>query len=133
MSWEAIGAIAELLGAVGVIASLVYLGTQIRDGQRALRASTYQQFRQGNRVTLNLALAAPGLTRTVRAALDEDRWAMHRGDIVRFFARPGVIQWWLGNPDPGSKYAGGGRDEFSPEFVALVEEILGEQAEGGGG
>ncbi len=30
MNWDAIGAIAELLGAVGVIASLVYLATQIR-------------------------------------------------------------------------------------------------------
>ena len=29
MNWDAIGAIAELLGAVGVIASLVYLATQI--------------------------------------------------------------------------------------------------------
>jgi hypothetical protein len=31
MNWDAIGAIAETLGAVGVIASLVYLATLIRD------------------------------------------------------------------------------------------------------
>jgi hypothetical protein len=30
MTWDAIGAIAELLGAMGVIASLVYLAGQIR-------------------------------------------------------------------------------------------------------
>jgi hypothetical protein len=30
MKWDAIGAIAELLGAIGVVASLVYLATQIR-------------------------------------------------------------------------------------------------------
>jgi hypothetical protein len=30
MNWDAIGAIAELLGAIGVIASLVYLAGQIR-------------------------------------------------------------------------------------------------------
>jgi hypothetical protein len=29
MNWDAIGAIAELLGAIGVIASLVYLATQV--------------------------------------------------------------------------------------------------------
>ena len=47
MNWDAIGAIAELLGAVGVIASLVYLAGQIRQSReqthqntRALRAST---------------------------------------------------------------------------------------------
>ncbi len=49
MNWDAIGAIAELLGAIGVIASLVYLATQIRHSReqmsqntRALRASAYQ-------------------------------------------------------------------------------------------
>ncbi len=40
MNWDAIGAIAELLGAVGVIASLVYLATQIRQSHQATRAST---------------------------------------------------------------------------------------------
>jgi hypothetical protein len=30
MNWEAIGAIAELLGAIGVIGSLVYVGNQVR-------------------------------------------------------------------------------------------------------
>ena len=32
MNWTAIGAIAELLGAVGVIASLLYLARQMRNG-----------------------------------------------------------------------------------------------------
>ncbi len=33
MNWDAIGAIAELLGAIGVIASLVYLAMQIRQSR----------------------------------------------------------------------------------------------------
>ena len=37
MNWEMIGAIAESVGALGVIASLVYLAIQIRDGTRATR------------------------------------------------------------------------------------------------
>ena len=40
MNWDAIGAIAELLGAVGVIASLVYLATQIRHSRDQMRAAT---------------------------------------------------------------------------------------------
>ena len=40
MNWDAIGAIAELLGAVGVIASLVYLAGQIRQNSRLVRSST---------------------------------------------------------------------------------------------
>ena len=35
MDWDAIGAIAELAGAAGVVASLVYLATQIRHGTKA--------------------------------------------------------------------------------------------------
>ena len=40
MNWDAIGAIAELLGAVGVIASLVYLATQIRQSREQVSQNT---------------------------------------------------------------------------------------------
>jgi hypothetical protein len=36
MNWDAIGAIAESLGAIGVIATLLYLSVQIRQNTRAL-------------------------------------------------------------------------------------------------
>jgi hypothetical protein len=44
MNWDAVGAVAELLGAVGVILSLVYLAAQIKQNTRASRASTIQQW-----------------------------------------------------------------------------------------
>jgi hypothetical protein len=37
MSWEATGALAEVLGALGVIVSLVYLAVQVRQNTKALR------------------------------------------------------------------------------------------------
>jgi hypothetical protein len=37
MNWDAIGAIAELLGALGVLGSLLYLAVQIRQNTKALR------------------------------------------------------------------------------------------------
>lgn len=37
MNWDAIGAISELLGAIGVIASLIYVGTQVKSSARASR------------------------------------------------------------------------------------------------
>lgn len=51
MNWDAIGAIAELLGATGVIGSLIYLSFQIRQNsldlkesaKRATQTSIYQQ------------------------------------------------------------------------------------------
>jgi hypothetical protein len=42
MNWDAIGAIAELLGAIGVIASLVYLATQIQHGREQMGQTSRQ-------------------------------------------------------------------------------------------
>ena len=38
MSWDAIGALAELLGAVGVIVSVIYLANQIRINTKTVKA-----------------------------------------------------------------------------------------------
>ena len=40
MNWEAVGTIAEIVGAVGVIASLLYLAVQIRQSTKVARAET---------------------------------------------------------------------------------------------
>ena len=42
MNWEAIGAVGEMLGALGVIATLGYLAVQIRQNTRAVRSNTSQ-------------------------------------------------------------------------------------------
>lgn len=42
MNWEAIGAIGETLGAIGVIVTLVYLAAQLRQNTRALRSNSWQ-------------------------------------------------------------------------------------------
>lgn len=39
-NWEAIGAVGEAMGAIGVIATLIYLATQLRQNTQALRASS---------------------------------------------------------------------------------------------
>ena len=43
MNWEAIGAIGEILGAAGVIATLAYLAVQIRQNTKMARAATRQE------------------------------------------------------------------------------------------
>jgi len=40
MNWEAIGAVGEVIGAIGVIATLGYLSVQIRHNTRAMRAQS---------------------------------------------------------------------------------------------
>jgi hypothetical protein len=163
MNWDAIGAIAELLGAIGVIASLVYLATQIRQSReqmsqntQALRAGTYQQFRHEIYEALHGYMKVPGFSQTVLSGradfhqlddeealvfrfwvaglmggydnayyqyrmglLDEERWQTQRAAVVSFLASPGIAQLWRAS-----------QLNVSLEFVALVEEILGEEAEG---
>jgi hypothetical protein len=41
MNWDAVGAIGEIIGAVAVIAALIYLAIQIREGARASRLDRY--------------------------------------------------------------------------------------------
>ncbi|MBW2498404.1 MAG: hypothetical protein JRF61_14115 [Deltaproteobacteria bacterium] len=51
--------------------------------------------------------------------LDEERWAISQRDLALFLQGSGVAQWWQAQPST-----------LSPEFVALVEEILAEEAGG---
>ena len=159
MNWDAIGAIAETLGAVGVIASLVYLAGQIRQSRaqmeqntRALQAGAYQQFEQGVYARMETTLTNPDVGRLSGVAdfdelnpddkrrfalwslanmrayenahyqyrmglIDADRWAVSRRDLERTLLNPALVQWWRSEPST-----------LSPEFVALVEEILGEES-----
>jgi hypothetical protein len=43
MNWDAIGAIGEIVGAVAVLITLIYLAMQIRQNSDMQRAQTYQQ------------------------------------------------------------------------------------------
>jgi hypothetical protein len=43
MNWEAIGAIGEILGALAVVASLVYLAIQIKQSSRIERSRAFQE------------------------------------------------------------------------------------------
>ncbi len=42
MNWEAVGAVGELVGAVGVIVTVAYLALQVRQNTRAIEGSTVQ-------------------------------------------------------------------------------------------
>ena len=53
MNWEAIGAIAEGLGAAGVLATLVYLVGQVRTNNRLLRS---ESFRTSTELTVQIGL-----------------------------------------------------------------------------
>ena len=43
MNWEAIATVAEVIGAIGVVASLLYVGVQIRQNSETTKAATIAQ------------------------------------------------------------------------------------------
>ena len=72
MNWDAIAALAELTGAVGVIASLFYLAIQIRQNTRSVRASSFHA------VVTNLSNFSGGLGRDADGA---DVWIRGQRDF----------------------------------------------------
>lgn len=71
MNWSALGAIAELLGAAGVIASLLYLATQMRQSLSLARVEAQKRCIASMReVTANL-LADPELNALFLKGLDD--------------------------------------------------------------
>ena len=66
MNWEAIGALAELVGAAGVISTLVYLAIQIRNSTVVDRANIRATLTEGSQNILTLVVADPELFLTYK-------------------------------------------------------------------
>lgn len=71
MNWEALGAIAELLGAIGVIATLFYLAVQIRQNTKSIRAAAFQETMRDIAAVADLAVQQPELTRAYLKGLND--------------------------------------------------------------
>lgn len=72
MNWEAIGAVAELVGAIGVVASLAYLAVQIRSNTKSAQAATYQGLAQSVRDTNREVFTNPETASFLERALTTD-------------------------------------------------------------
>lgn len=151
MNWEAIGAVAELIAAVGVVVSLLYLAIQIRQNTASVRASTYQDFTRESADTTRSALLD-------RDALDEIRPLLRRerefdpeidvrfGLIAGLYARNlqfGFLEMREGRVDrrhfdsyvsyhadnlmrqpAWSQWWALNRRHYDPEFIAWVDSLL---------
>lgn len=70
-NWEAIGAVGELVGAVGVVVSLAYLGFQINQNTRQARGSMYDSI-VSSLATFDRPIASdPALARIFEEAIDD--------------------------------------------------------------
>ena len=83
MNWNAIGAVGEILGAIAVFVSLIYLALQTRNNTRALRSSAFHQVRESfSEVSLAMA-ADPDLAVLVDRAIRNDQ-GLTENEIIRY-------------------------------------------------
>ena len=151
MNWEAIGSVAEALGALGVIVTLVYLSTQVRSNTAAIRAGTAQQVtNRASEISQSLALDPSATELRFRGLVDPD--SLSDEEQRRFYALMLAIfrafenvefQYRKGFLDPGVWsglsnnlrsaalqpgfaicWTQGGRSGFNREFQAYVDAII---------
>ena len=90
MNWDAIGAIAETLGAVGVIASLFYLASQIRRSSESTEAATVLAVSQATQDRLMGIAQTPELAEAMRKSLSGEELSGAESVQVSFFNRASV-------------------------------------------
>jgi hypothetical protein len=145
MNWEAVAAIAELAGALGVIASLVYLAVQIRQNTRSAREATWhsashdiQHFRSLLVQDAEVARIYRDGLRNARSLNEDDRWRFgalmqylygHFETLFRTRGQPLFRHQWdyiayiVGRPGARDWWSKG-KQIYSPEFQRFVDNIL---------
>ena len=150
MNWEALGAIANLLAALGVIATLIYLAIQIQQNTKAVRSSSIQNLVQSLSTTAQAAVENKDIiplllkANTGAGALtEEERTQLHFWFIMSIRRFEGVyFQRNLGFVDAaviegfershiailasksGQAWWTTSKEIFNSGFVSYVEELL---------
>ena len=153
LNWEAIGAIGEIIGAAGVIITLLYLASQLRQNTRALQVTSIDSTTQVGNDVRRLLAENPEMTDIYRRGLaDPDSLDDLEYERFRLAVTNGI--WALWNAWAQAKLGGreswtaqqhilvrmltapGGRlywaengGEFDPEFKAEVDRLIGAHAE----
>jgi len=91
MNWEAIGIFAEVIGAVAVVISLLYVGIQIKQSAASTRAQAINQVNSQygslmSQVALNGELATIYRIATEGGELEPDQATRYRAYLSAFFA-----------------------------------------------
>ncbi len=71
MNWDAVGALAEVAGAIGVLLTLVYLAVQIRHNSASVDASTEDGVTSGFNDINNVIAADAELVRIFTTGLED--------------------------------------------------------------
>ena len=148
MSWHAISALSEIVGAVAVVVSLIYLAVQIRTGTRDLRSNTQDAVFHRLIDWNETVMGDPELVRIFRTGsrhpdlLDENEEARYGHIMFSFFklfeniilhhfggsVDPGVWKFnqpmllIYANPPGGQYYLNRRKEIFDPRFFGYLRE-----------
>ncbi len=95
MNWDAIGAIGEILGAIAVLATLIYLAAQIRQNIASVTTATYESMMAGI-TDINLVVAGNPEVASIVERGGRDPRSLDVDDALRyaFLLRCWANQWW---------------------------------------
>ena len=150
LNWEAIGAVANLFAALGVIATLIYLAMQIRQNTKAVRSSSIESLVHNLSATAQAAVENEYMVPLMLKAnagpetfTEVERVRMHFWFIMTFRRFEGVyFQRELGFVDAaviegfershisilasnsGRLWWANAKEIFNSGFVSYVEELL---------
>ena len=149
MNWDALGAIGELVGAIAVVLTLLYLVVQIKQNTSGLRANAYQGWMSAN-IQINTALSQPEQSKIIMAGnydsknLTEESVVsfgmlnisiMQMAQSIDYLYKTGSLdrELWqaemnraaaiLAMPGVRQWWDAGGKTNLAPSFVERIESI----------
>ena len=145
MNWEAIGAVGEVAGAIGVIVTLGYLAVQIRQNTRSAREATWHSVLGQLAQFRSLIAQDPEVARVYREGLrdvtslnQDDRWRF--GALMQSLYSIFEMQFrtrsdrlfeyslddlaWTGSRPGAREWWSKAKRLYSPEFRHFVDEVL---------
>jgi hypothetical protein len=93
MNWDAIGAVGEIFGAIGVIITLAYLASQIRQNTRASKSEALQSLAESGASMNAMVVGDEEVARIFSAGLSDEYEQLNPIERTRFTFL--IAQWIL--------------------------------------
>ena len=122
MNWDAIGAVAELLAAIGVIVSLIYLAVQVRRNTHIQRAANLRDIATELAMTIRCTAANPELASLVLRGLAD----LDALDPVERYRFDSYIYAFVANFERAlsdARYGDYPEEQLAPMRVSIVEHL----------
>lgn len=142
MNWDAIGSVGEVVGAIAVVATLLYLSVQTRQNTKAVRHAMTRGVVEDANTWRYKIVENPEVSELLRGGL-RDPDALSPNDKYRFrMLMDALVFHWhhafeAGEPVPSANitrtlgtpggiwYWARAKDVLNSEFIEYVEELLG--------